>query len=78
MDPRLEPARIPDEARGLWESFFALSAARRSGMSAQPLTYTDLDAWCRLTGTTLTPWELETLTIMDAAALTTAHRNTTK
>lgn len=47
-------------------------------MSAQPLTYTDLDAWCRLTRTTLTPWELETLTLMDATALATAHRNTTK
>lgn len=60
---------------GLWQLFFALSAARRSGLSAQPLTYTDIEAYCRLTGTDLSPWELETLTVMDAAALATAHRN---
>lgn len=75
VDDRLAPLPIPDEVRGLYEAFFSLSAARRSGFGPGALTFTDIESWSRLTGVALTPWELETLIVMDAAALATAAKN---
>lgn len=74
VDPLLMPPEIPREVQALWQAFLAMSASRRSGMAAQPLTLTDIDAWCRLNGVRLTPWELDTLIATDAALLAEAGR----
>jgi hypothetical protein len=77
VDPLLEPVPIPPEVRPLWDVFVTLAACRRSGgMGASALCLADIDAWCRLVGATLTPWELETLIAVDAAALAAAHPRT--
>lgn len=75
VDERLTPLPIPAEVRGLYEAYFTLSAARRSGFGPSALTLTDIESWSRLSGVPLTPWELETLIVTDAAALATAAKN---
>lgn len=53
----------------MWEAFCALSVGRRSGMGPSPLAFVDIEAWCRLQGVQLTPWELDTLLALDAKTL---------
>jgi len=53
--------------------FVTLAACRRTGFGAAPLCLADLEAWARLTDTPLTPWELDTLIAIDAAALAASH-----
>ncbi len=66
---------IPRALEPLWQAYQRLAGARRSGMGLSPLTLTDIEAWCRLHGVTFTPWELDTLLDLDAAALSVAADN---
>lgn len=60
--PALPPAGIP-----VWNAFARLSYSRSSnGFGANPIPYTEIEAFCRLTGTDLSPWEVETITALDA------------
>lgn len=68
-DPLLDAEGVPTEMRPLWEAYLTLSATRRTGMGLSPLTLTDIEAWQRLHGVRLTPWELDTLIDIDAASL---------
>lgn len=74
LDPRLDARPIPAAGAAVWELFVTLSAARRSGMGASPLTFVDIEAYCRLAGITLTGWELDTLLMIDQAALAVATK----
>lgn len=74
VDARLL-VEVPAPARQLWGVFMAWSAHRRSGLGLHPLTYVDVEAWSRLYGVRLTPWELDTLFELDAAALRIAASN---
>ena len=38
-------------------------------MGVSPVAFGDIESWCRLQGVQLTPWELDTLLAVDAAAL---------
>lgn len=64
----------------MWEAFCSLSVGRRSGWGASPLTFVDIEAWCRLQGVRLTPWELDTLLALDAKTLqlAAAHQRAKK
>lgn len=42
-------------------------------MGASPLALSDVEAWCRLTGTRLTTWELDTLLAIDQTAISAAN-----
>lgn len=42
--------------------------------SVSPISYTELDAWARLTGRTPQPWEVEWLCELDAIWLGPARR----
>lgn len=75
VDARLDLPPPPRAARALWETFLLLASTRRSGMSAHALTMVDIEAWCRLTGVTLSDWELETLICLDAVAMASAAKN---
>lgn len=77
VDPRLV-AEIPPAGQQLWDTYLQLDASRQSGMSAQPITLHDLDAWGRLYGVRMTPWELDTLIQLDKAALARAAEARTK
>lgn len=66
---------VPRSVEQLWEVFMSWALQRRSGMSLHSLTFTDIDAWCRLYGVCLTPWELDTLLELDAVTVRVAGEN---
>lgn len=73
VDPRLVQVEIPAPMRELWEAYRQLDATRRnSGMGLHRITLADVAAWCRLMCVRLTPWEVDTLIGIDAAALAVA------
>jgi len=55
---------FPQEAFYLWEWFFELSNARHD--CEKRLQYSEIDAWSRLSGSNLKPYEFELITAMDA------------
>ncbi len=69
IHPMLVEPGIPPVARELWDAYLRLSASRRAGMGISPLALVDIEAWCRLTGVRLTPWELDTLIDLDSACV---------
>ena len=60
---------FPEPLRYLWMAFLELMPRRTSGMSANPLTYTELAAWSRLTRTPVVPWECRLLMRLDDALM---------
>lgn len=73
VDDRLA-LKAPRLGESLWGAFVQLSSTRQSGMGANPIAITEVEAWCRLQGVTLSPWELDTLLAMDSAALNEVNR----
>lgn len=69
MDSRLLGPPVPPVVRELWHTYMQLAASRRTGMGMSPLTLADIDAWQRLHGVRLTPWELDTVIDLDAASM---------
>lgn len=45
--------------------FFELNAGRGGGFGPEPLKYTEIEAWARLTGVKLTLWALRLLKMVD-------------
>jgi hypothetical protein len=68
LDPELAE-ELPAEAAALWGAYLQLSASRARGFGPSAITYVEIEAWQRLQGVQLTPWELDTLTAMDLAAM---------
>lgn len=70
LPEQLQAEPLPAGLLGLWQTYCALRRqAAGSGLGAGPVTFEAIEAWGRLGGVQLTPWEVETLTEMDAAAL---------
>ena len=46
-------------------AFCRLHARRRSGFSAEPIAWSDLDAFIRLTGVRLAPFEIQLIEMLD-------------
>jgi len=69
--PELDnPVAIPVELAYLFAWFTELSAARGSGgFGANPISYAEIDAWARLTGTAPTPFEISVIRLLDGALL---------
>lgn len=57
-----EPPPIPGSLRYLWNWFCDLASGR--GARA-PLAWAEVDAWARLNGVTLRPWEARVLRRLD-------------
>lgn len=56
----------PPAAAYLWQAFVRLHGRRgSSGMGVDPITWSDLDAFTRLSGLRLTPWEIEAIEELD-------------
>ena len=68
---------VPTAVQAVWQAYLSLSAHRRTGMGPGPIVLTDVQAWCQLQGVRLTPWELDTLTAIDGAALRAANSKPT-
>ncbi|MGH9916725.1 MAG: phage tail assembly chaperone [Pyrinomonadaceae bacterium] len=58
--------KIPAAGQHVWEWFVYLDRKRfHNGYSYMPIGHLEIDAWARLSGETLTPWELRALSAMD-------------
>lgn len=59
---------FPDLLLYLWEAFLDLHKGRSYGMNGgNPLTWSDIAAWCNLTGIVLSSWEVTTIKALDMA-----------
>lgn len=59
---------LPDECRDTWLAFLDLHRARPAGgMSAGNITYSEIDAYQRLTGSSLEPWQVRAIRAADGA-----------
>ncbi len=64
------PVELPDGVVHVWHWFNDLHSARGVGWSGPlPLSYTEIAAWCSLTGERLRPWELASIRAMDQRLL---------
>lgn len=60
----------PEPLAYLWGWFCELMARRgTNGFGVNPIGFDELDAWCRVLGRTLTPWEVRVLLRLDDTAL---------
>jgi hypothetical protein len=65
LEAELETPPLPLELEHVWYSFCRLNARRRSGFSAEPIAWSDLDAFTRLTGARLAPFEIQLIEMLD-------------
>lgn len=71
VDPLLTAEPLPVCLKPLWELFIEISHTRVSGMAANAIAPTEIEAWCRMSGVELSPWEFATVLAIDAAILRT-------
>lgn len=68
--PELVGPELPGELAWLWAAFDELCAGRQAGFNGpQPLAWSDLAAWQRLTRTPLAPADVRLLRALDLAYL---------
>lgn len=66
---QIEHPEIPLEGMHLWEWFWELNQGRSGGFGPEPLPFAEIEAWSRLSRTSLTVWEVGALKRMDRAYL---------
>lgn len=77
-DEKEEPS-VPEEGEHLWAWFQELCAGRaNSGFGPTAISWSDMEAWARLTCTPLSPYDVLTLRSMDAAFLSVYAAETEK
>lgn len=75
VHPLLAPVPLPPGGAELWGVYARVSRASRNAMGeAGGIKPTELDAWQRLHGVRLTPWEVSVIEAMDDAARAAAAR----
>jgi hypothetical protein len=60
---------VPACVSGLHAAWHQLAAARQSGLGRNLLSWSEIAAWQQIMGVRLNPWEVETISAMDRAAL---------
>jgi hypothetical protein len=65
LEAELETPPFPFELEHVWPAFCRLNARRQSGFSIEPIAWSDLDAFIRLTGVRLAPWEIQLIEMLD-------------
>lgn len=63
--PELENVNVSPTVMYLWTYFLQLNNARQNGMSVNPLSYSEIDSWQRLTATEISPFELSIIKALD-------------
>lgn len=76
--PELRTPECPAAVAYLLQWFAELSRGRPVGMGLAPLSWCEIDAWSRLTGTRLQHWELRALLALDGAWLRAAAKGRPK
>ncbi|WP_419865905.1 phage tail assembly chaperone [Gallibacterium genomosp. 3] len=59
----------------LLDYFFELNLSRQMGMSINPLLYSEIEAWCRLSDICLDKWELDVIKQLDVIWLNVQSKN---
>ena len=68
--PDLDGPAIPHNVAHVWGWFRELNQARTSnGFGMNPLTYSEIEAWSRISGTVTRPQEIQLLKRLDAVYL---------
>lgn len=65
MPEQLKPVDVPVKAKYLLRLYSDLAQGRQNGMSANPISATEIKAWLDITGRNLSNWELHTLRAID-------------
>ncbi len=66
----INPNELPMIYFDVWQAFLRLSSARTgNGFGANPLTYLEIDAFCRLTNQHFSSFELDIIKQLDGLAL---------
>lgn len=60
---------VPAAGEHIWDWFWSLHGGRRAGFGPEPLAYSEIAAWCALTGARPMPDEVRIIKAMDAAYL---------
>lgn len=67
---RARPPIIPEAGRLVWRAFVALSRSRSYGaVGPNPISYLEIEAWCRLMRMPLEPHHVEMICALDQAWL---------
>jgi hypothetical protein len=53
----------------LWEWFLDLNSTRQSGMGMNAISYSEICAWCELTGNRPSPYEIRVIKLLDRVYL---------
>ncbi len=70
IDAELEIPSLPPGADRLLHLFNSINSSRGQGFNGPlPISFLEIKAFCELTGEVLTPWEVETIKLLDAAYL---------
>lgn len=70
LDTKPDPLPpFPEELRPVWQRFLRLSRRRQAGMAANPLTFTEIEAFARLSRIELSAWEADLYCRLDDATL---------
>lgn len=70
--PRVDP---PEVVAHIFSWFWELDAGRATALDYALLTYPDIDAWCRLRGIMLDPFELRAIKAMDATLISAVRKD---
>ena len=72
VDERLT-LECPAGCAAIWVAFAQLGRARPAGFGASGIPWSEIEAWQRLMGVNLSPWELSTLVDLDSRVLSKAR-----
>lgn len=66
----MEEPDFPIEMAHIWSAFLDMNSGRQQGFSGpQGLPFTEIKAWCELTNTDLSPFEVDALKRLDQTYL---------
>ena len=68
-DPQLDSVKIPRGFEWIWSLFWEIHGGASQGMAGASLTWADLEAYGRVTGSPLSEFEAEAVMAMNAALL---------
>lgn len=70
LEARLHLPDFPEEYTFAWASFFELNQSRSSnGFGVNPISFTEIEAYLRLTGKVLLPYEINGINTIDSCFL---------
>jgi len=66
---------LPPHAGYLWNTFVELSSCRApTGFGSAPISFSEIDAYCRMKRTSLLPWEVDAIRALDEAFIQTGSK----